>query len=241
MFIKNYLYLILIAFLAGCSPSRIEVANKNVMAGEYQSIRLKKHLDLNEDGTYMIWNLDSAHLPVFGCDYSSKGKWGVLGKEIVELVSEDNYLEQKGYEYNVKLENELSEDSIYLVIRFNEDFLKMYGNESVLSEWILRHSKIISTTETFIKVEKTKFLSGKIPINLSLYSNTAGTFNEVGRPHFIIFRELMMDTDKYNYLTVELPYFDICFFEFTPYKHELFYIKDENTMIWRGEEWKRKR
>jgi hypothetical protein len=53
---------------------------------------------------------------------------------------------------------------------------------------------------------------------------------------FEIFEE-DIDTEKTNYLTITLPNFDLCFFEFEPYKQELLFIKNQKEIIWQGVSW----
>ncbi len=48
-----------------------------------------------------------------------------------------------------------------------------------------------------------------------------------------------IDTEQYNYLTINMPNFDLCFFAFEPYDHELVYVKKANQLIWAGKIWEK--
>lgn len=82
----------------------------------------------------------------------------------------------------------------------------------------------------------TRIYAAELRFNLN--ANIVGTKLYHGRIWFDIFNETI-DTEKYNCLTIFLPYFDRCFFEFEPYYQELIYIKDSNRLFWQGEIWEK--
>ena len=57
--------------------------------------------------------------------------------------------------------------------------------------------------------------------------------------HMLQFHHLIviLNTKKFNYFTISLPNFNQCFYDFEPYYHSYIYIKDKDTLMWKGEEW----
>jgi hypothetical protein len=172
------------------------------------------------------------------CDYASKGKWSLVAGNMLEITSENYYLQQKGFEYELKKENKFSQDSLYVIVIFPSNFhpIKLcltFNNDN---------SKSIITEQTSISLPKSKHLwDRKMSTNLisiNVNADVSGTVLYKSRVLFRIFEEYI-DTEKYNHLTITLPNFDRCFFEFEPYYQELIYIKGENQILWQGDIWKK--
>ncbi len=210
-------------------------------SSKYQALSDDKNyssLDLHKNGTYTLNKAEISFTPVIEqCDYASKGKWSVIADNVIEITSEDYYTEQKRYEYNIKKENKLSQDSLYIQVVFPTDF------HPVKLDFTFNHnnSKSITTDKTYIVLPKSKHLwdrkTATNQINFSLNADVSGTELYKSRILFKIFEE-HIDTEKFNFLTISLPNFDRCFFEFEPYYQELIYIKGRNQLLWQGEIWK---
>lgn len=195
-------------------------------------------LELHNNGTYTLNKAKISFTPVIEqCDYASKGKWSVIADNVIEITSEDYYTKQKGFEYEIKKENKLSQDSLYIQVVFPTDF------HPVKLGFTFNHnnSKAITTDKTYIVLPKSKHLwdrrTATNQISFNVNADISGTELYKSRILFKIFEEYI-DTEKYNYLTISLPNFDRCFFEFEPYNQELIYIKGENQILWQGEIWK---
>jgi len=198
-----------------------------------------ERLELKTDGTYMLMRPEVLFTPIVEqCDYASKGKWSLVADNMLEITSENYYLQQKGFEYELKKENKFSQDSLYVIVVFPTDFhpvkLSLTFNNN--------NSKSIITEKTSISIPKSKHLwDRKTSINLisfNVNADVSGTVLYKSRVLFRIFEEYI-DTEKYNHLTITLPNFDRCFFEFEPYYQELIYIKGENQILWQGDIWKK--
>ncbi|WP_177733515.1 hypothetical protein [Flavobacterium inviolabile] len=241
------LTIILILFLVGCNSIK-NIELQNSPAGTYilRSDKLYQalsdnnysQLELNPDGTFKLFKAEITFSPVVEqCEIASKGKWTVLSNDLLELNSEDKYLKQKGFEYDLKKENKFSQDSLYIQVNFPSDYhpvrLNFHFNNN--------NSKSVKTNKTFMAIPKSMHLwDRKITANLirfSMDADVSGTALYRGRILFSIFEEYI-DTEKYNCLTITLPYFDRCFLEFEPYQ-ELIYIKDKNKLQWKGQVWER--
>lgn len=196
-------------------------------------------IELYKDGTYILDKADVLFTPVLDqCDYASKGKWSVVTNNLLEITSEDYYTKQKGFEYEIKKENKLSQDSLYIQVNFPNNFHPVKLNFT----FNYNNHKSITTDKTNIVLPKSKYLlSRKTAMNkivFNLNADISGIKLYKSRVLFEIFEEYI-DTEKNNYITITLPNFDRCFFEFEPYYKELIYIKDKNQLFWRGEVWRK--
>ena len=157
---------------------------------------------------------------------------------MIEITSDNYYMEQKGFKYEINKEKKLSQDSLYIEVVFPTDF------HPVKLDFTFNHNnnKSITTDKTYIVVPKSKYLWDKRTatnqISFSLNADVSGTELYKSRILFKIFEDYI-DTEKFNFLTINLLNFDRCFFEFEPYNHELIYIKDRNQIFWEGGIWKR--
>jgi len=235
---KLLLMLIVASCLISCVSTKKSKSSNQDISGIYNRQESTEKLELKSDGTYVLFNPEQSFSPVFEqCEIASKGKWSVLSNGMLELTSEDKFLKQKGFEYEINKENKLSQDSLYIQINFPTDFhpvkLNFYFNNS--------NSKSIKTVRTFIVLPKSKYLwDRKININqisFSMDADISGTTLYKGRILFSIFEEYI-DTEKTNFLTITLPNFDRCFFEFEPLNKELINIKNSNQLYWQGDIWK---
>jgi hypothetical protein len=207
----------------------------------YQALSEKNYssLEIHKDGTYTLNKSEISFIPVIKqCDYASKGKWSIIANNVLEITSEDYYTKQKGFEYQIKKENKFSQDSLYIQVVFPDNI------HPVKLGFTFNHnnSKSITTDKTHVVLPKSMYLwDRRTAINqvgFSLNADISGTELYNGRILFEIFEE-SIDTEKYNYLTITLPNFDRCFFEFEPYYQELIYIKDGNQLLWQGDLWEK--
>lgn len=237
---RKFLFISIVAFqLIGCISTKGQKLKAQNTTGVYQRQNSSEKLELKSDGTYTLWNAEISFTPVIEqCDYASKGKWSVIAYNVLEITSEDYYTKQKGFEYEIKKQNKFSQDSLYIQVIFPTDF------HSVKLDFTFNHdnSKSVITDKAYIVLPKSKHLwnrrTATNQIGFSLNADVSGTELYNGRILFKIFEE-SIDTEKYNYLTINLPNFDRCFFEFEPYYQELIYIKGRNQLLWRGEIWKK--
>lgn len=237
---KKLLLILVAAFqLVGCVSTKGQKMGVVDLSGIYERQESTERLELRPDGTYTLFNPEILFTPVIEqCEYASKGKWSVVADNVLEITSENYHGQQKGFEYEIKKENKFSQDSLYIQVVFPTDF------HPVKLGFTFNHnnSKSITTDETYIVLPKSKHLWNRRTatnhISFSLNADVSGTTLYRSRILFKIFDE-DIDTEKFNFLTITLPYFDRCFFEFEPYYQELILIKDKNRLQWQGEFWKK--
>lgn len=248
---RKLLFILVVAFqLVGCISTKGQKMKIEDLSGiyvletgsKYQALSDDKNyssLELHKNGTYTLNKAVVTFMPVIEqCDYASKGKWSGIADNVIEITSEDYYTEQKGFEYEIKKENKFSQDSLYIQVVFPNDF------HPVKLDFTFNHnnSKSITTNKTYIVLPKSKHLwdrrTATNQISFSLNADVSGTELYKSRILFKIFEE-SIDTEKFNFLTISLPNFDRCFFEFEPYNQELIYIKGKNQLLWQGEIWKK--
>jgi hypothetical protein len=191
------------------------------------------------NGEYVLYNPKSKQSPLFvQCDYASKGKWSIVERNLIQITSENYYLEQAGYKYSIEGERKYSDDSLYIVLKLPDNVppLKMTLNFNHQA------GKSVTSLNNFIALPKLKDYSNKIRetnfISLALEADVSGENIYRSRVTFKIF-EKYINTNDSNYLTVVLPNFDNCFYEFEPIANELLYIKNNNQIYWKGEIWSR--
>lgn len=234
---KKALVILIVSFqLIGFSSAKGQKTNTQV-SGVYEREESSEKLELKSDGTYTLWNPEITFTPVIEqCDYASKGKWTILADNVIEITSENYYTEQKGFGYDLKKENKLSQDSLYIQVVFPTDFHPVSLNFT----FNYKNNKSITTDKTYIVLPKSEYLwnrrTATNQISFNLNADVSGTEIYKGRILFKIFEE-SIDTEKHNYLTITLPSFDRCFFEFEPFYQDLILIKNKNTIIWQGDTW----
>lgn len=237
---RKLLFILIIVFqLISCISTKGQRLKVLDMSGVYERQESSEKLELKPDGTYTLWNAEISFTPIIEqCDYASKGRWSVMAENMIEITSEDYYTEQKGYKYEIKEENKLSQDSLYIQVIFPTEF------HPVKLSFTFNHnnSKSITTDKTYIVLAKSKYLwdrrTSTNQISFNINADISGIKLYNSRILFKIFEEYI-NTEKYNYFTIILPNFDRCFFEFEPYYQELIYIKDKNQLLWQGDIWKR--
>jgi hypothetical protein len=237
---KIFLLLISTFNLISCKSQKVDVEKQIELAGIYTAKDSYEKLEFNSDGNYILYNpKGNGHYEIEKCEYASKGKWRLLSNDVFEITSENYQVKQKGFEYELKKENKYSQDSLYINVKFPNDFhpvkLNFYFNNN--------NSKSIHTESTVVKLLKSKHLLPKSIysvnrnyIAFSLDANISGTSLYKGRIMFEIFEE-DIDTEKTNYLTITLPNFDRCFYEFEPYNQEMIFIKNTKEIFWKGYVW----
>lgn len=228
--------------LIGCTSIKNQKRSIYNISGVYENQSSLKKLELEPNGKYSIWNAENSSDLVFEeCEYTSKGKWSVMADNVIELTSEDYYTKQKGFEYEIKEENKFSQDSLYIQVNFPTDFHPV----SLHFSFNYDTSKSVTTDKTYIALPKSKYLwtrkNSTNQIGFSLNANVVGTKFYNSRAMFEIFEDSqeVIDTHKFNYLTINLPNFDRCFFEFISYNQDLIYLNHDNNILWQGEIWKK--
>jgi hypothetical protein len=246
---KAQQFLILFTYcLFGCKTQQIVQGNiSKSIQGIYKQKESSIKMELKADGSYILYNPLVTFTPlVEQCEYASKGTWGKLSNDVLEITSENYYQQQKGFKYELQKDNKLSQDSLYIKINLPDSIVYYKSGNPVNFSFTFNDnvSKSISTNKNVIAISKQKHLGLK-PIqrniiDFSLNANVLGTTLYKGRILFKIFEE-EIDTEKYNHLTVNLPNFDLCFFEFEPYKAELIFVKNDSQLIWQGKVWEKSR
>src|SRR6218665_3951967 len=236
---KARTFLIIFSFscFLGCKTQKIPQDNiwQN-QQGIYKQKWSRNKLELKSDGTYILYNPPLGFcLLLEQCEYASKGKWGLLSNDVVEITSE-NYYRQQGFKYELKKENKFSRDSLYIKFNLPEDFLLYRGDDAVTFQILINH-KSIRTNNALTIIPKLKYLQAETSDSVNR-NNFDFYFYKNGSDYFRLFKEAI-DTKKSNYLTITLPNFDLCFFDFELYKQELIFIKKKNKLIWQGESWER--
>ncbi len=241
---------VLISFLQSCKTTKVNSIQKENIVGVYflksdklyQALSDKNYssLEIHKDGTYKLNKAEVKFTPVIKqCDYASKGKWSVVADNVIEITSEDYYSEQKGFDYEIEKENKFSQDSLYIQVVFPEDFQPPV---KLRFGFNYQEVKILENGETFIALPKSEYLwnrrTATNQIIFTVDANILGVYLYKSRINFPIFED-SIDTEKYNYLTITLPNFDKCFFEFEPYYQELIYLKNTSKILWQGAIWKK--
>src|SRR6218665_3512441 len=98
---KARTFLIIFSFscFLGCKTQKIPQDNiwQN-QQGIYKEKGSGRKLELKSDSTYILYNPPVRFSPVIEeqCEYASKGKWGLLSNDVVEITSE-SYSRQQGF------------------------------------------------------------------------------------------------------------------------------------------------
>jgi len=239
---KNTCVIIALFFLLGCKAQEFSAVKKSDMSGTYIEKNSSEKIELKSNGAYVLYKAPITFSPVIEqCDYASNGQWSIVSGNVLEITSENYNLQQDGFKYDIKKENKFSQDSLYIRVVFNNiDFHPL----KLSFTFNHNNSKSISTDDTYIVLPKSEYLwnrrTSTNQIGFSLNANVSGTSLYKSRILFEIFNE-EINTEKNNYLTITLPNFDRCFYEFEPYYKELIYIKGKNALLWRGQIWDREK
>lgn len=240
----------LIPLLQSCRIAKVNSNQKMDIEGVYhlkndklyQALSDKNYssLEIHKNGTYTLNKAEVKFTPVIEqCDYASKGKWSVVADNVLEITSEDYYAKQKGIEYEIKRENKFSQDSLYIQVVFPGDFQPPV---KLRFGFNYQEVKVLDNGKMRVALPKSTFLwnrrTATNQIIFTIDADISGVSIYKSRINFPIFEE-SIDTEKYNFLTITLPNFDRCFFEFEPYNNELIYIKEKNKLFWQGEIWKK--
>lgn len=224
----------------------IETKNDNeiITQGVFMQQDTGLKLQLTNEGYYILFNPEnSGHFVMEQCEFASKGKWNQLSSDVMEIISENYYVQQDGFKYDLKKENKYSKDSIYIELKLPNEFLNS-RKEVIKSTFYFNHNtnKTITTKKNSIVIAKEKYLFAKPNevnhIGFSLNADILGTSIYESRIMFKIFEE-DINTEKFNNITINLPNFNLCFYEFETYNHELIYIKNQKELIWQGKIWKK--
>ncbi|WP_147473920.1 hypothetical protein [Chryseobacterium nematophagum] len=233
---KNYTIILLLQF---CVSGYLQSQTINDYSGVYKIKGSEQKLDLNPKGSYILYNPESfGHLATDFCEYASKGQWKKISSDVIDITSENYYLKQEGFKYDLKQESKLSKDSVYIDIILPKDFEEVATPEFDL---LLNYktSKRIRSASNRIKLSKKDYslVGVKNQLTLNLIFNAKGERFFNNRLNYNILQDYNLDTNTYNYFIISLPNFNQCFYDFEPYYHSYIYVKDKNTLIWKGEEW----
>lgn len=243
---KAPVFIILLIFcqLNSKAQNKLDTAQQGIYKQKGSSVKL----ELKSDSTYVLYNPEgNGHLAIEECNYSSRGKWKQMSDEVLEIMSENYYQKQEGFEYELKKENKFSQDSLYITVNLPDNLIYYKNGIPVNFSFTFNNdvSKSIATNQSSISLPKQKHLWPKTssPVNrnhiaFALNANISGTTLYKSRIMFEIFEE-DIDTEKTNYLTITLPHFDLCFFEFEPYNKELLFVKNPKELIWQGKSWEK--
>lgn len=234
----KYYELLLIIFIASCSSVQpLKSIEETTIAGVYIESNSTKRIEFYSNGDYLLYNPISTRAPVFErCEYSSKGKWSQIDNNIFQILSENYYIKQDGFDYNIVGEKRFSDDSLYLKIKFPTEFHPV----KVVINFNDKVGNSILADKDFIVVPKPKHRAKNIKdvhlISLDLEADVSGQDVYRSRITFKIFENYINLSDS-NYLIIDLPNFNRCFYEFEIYKSELLYLKNEEQLYWQGEIW----
>lgn len=241
---KELILMILFAFLQQNCVAQIGLSKGQ--QGIYKRKGSDSRLELKSDNSYILYNSKgSGHYEIEQCSYSSKGRWKKMSNNLLEITSEDYYQTQDGFKYELKKEDKFSQDSLYISIHMPDSNLNGENNININFSFNFNNdmSKYLSTNKRLITLAKKDYLLAKTSNSVNrnyiafyVNANVSGTVLYKSRIMFKIFEE-NVDTEKSNYLSIELPYFDLCFFKFEPYNQDFVFIKNEKELIWRGENW----
>lgn len=231
------------SFMISCSTTKVVSLNSKQLQGVYFRQGSSEKIELKFDGTYILKKAEIKFTPVIEqCEIASKGKWTILSDDVLELTSEDVFLKQKGFDFELKKENKLSQDSLYIKVNLPNDY---EPNVRMTFTFNYNVNKSIETEKAQIVIPKSKYLWTKSSnsvnrnhIDFSINAYVTGVHLYKSRITFKIFEE-DIDTEKTNYITISLPNFDRCFFEFEPLYKELLYIKNSRQLFWKGDCWEK--
>src|SRR5690606_36733787 len=97
--------------LIGCASTK-KLPDENIMGIymlgsdlKYQALsddRNYSSLEIRNDGTYLLKRADILFTPVIEqCEIASKGKWSIITDNVIEITSEDYFIKQKGFNYDI--------------------------------------------------------------------------------------------------------------------------------------------
>ncbi|SMO43829.1 hypothetical protein SAMN06265171_101821 [Chryseobacterium rhizoplanae] len=233
---KNH---IIILILQACIWNFASCQAVNDYSGTYGIKGSGQKLQLDSKGFYILYNSKSfGHLATDFCEYASKGQWKKISSDVIDLTSENYYLKQEGFKYDLKQESKLSKDSVYINIILPKEFEDIATPEYDLL-FNYNTSKRIVTINRQIKLSKKDYslIGVKNQLTLNIKFNAKGERFFNNRLNYNILQDYPFDVEKFNYFTISLPNFNQCFYDFEPYYHSYIYIKDKNTLMWKGEEW----
>lgn len=208
--------------------------------GIYKKNNSSTKLELDAKGLYTLYNPKSLdHFVIEQCNYASKGQWRYINdNNAIDLISENYYQRQKGFEFEIKSENKHSNDSIYINIQLSKDFNDVIPTPIFNVLINSNTSNLIETSSQNIKISKKVLANNfKNTINFDILFKVYGNIFYNNRLRYRILENYTLDISKANYFTISLPYFDQCFYEFEPYYHDYILIKDKKTLMWKGVEW----
>ncbi|MCX8532082.1 hypothetical protein [Chryseobacterium luquanense] len=216
---------------------------QNFKPGLYIKKNMTDKIEFKNNGSYILYNVQNlGHLALDQCDTLSIGQWKIISNDILDLTSENYYKEQLGYKYELEKSNKGSQDSIYIDIKLSDNSKESIPTPEFNILFNYKTAKQIKTKSNKIRISKKEyFLFGKNNrISLDLVFKTSGKVFYSNRLKYNILQDYALNLESNNFFTINLPYFNQCFFYFEPYYHSYIYIKDKNTLIWKGEEWIKK-
>lgn len=235
---KNLVIIILSFFVIQMFNS--QKIKDDFKAGIYIKKGLTDRIEFKDNGSFILYNSqNSGHLALDQCDISSIGQWQRISNDVLDLTSENYYEKQQGYKYELKKSAKGSQDSIYIDIQLSKDFETSIPTPEFNILFNYKTSKQIETRNKEIVISKKEYslFGKKNQFSLDLVFKPSGKTFYYNRLRYNILQDYLLDVESNNYFTINLPYFDQCFYEFEPYYHSNVFIKDRNTLLWQGEEW----
>lgn len=233
---RNIILMCLIFFFKSYCAQNL---NNESINGIFKKKGSTERIELQNNGSYVLYNSENlGDLALDRCDILSKGQWKKIDN-IIDLTSENYYQKQKGFQYELKQETKASKDSIYLNIILPKDFETSIPTPEFNVLFNYKTAKQIETISSIIRISKKEYslYGSNNQISLDLIFRPSGKTFYTNRLRYTILKDYAIDINKNNYFTINLPYFDQCFYEFEPLYHSIVYVKNKNTLYWGGEEW----
>ena len=123
---KNILILFFVILLYGCTISHKSIINNDNLSGVYSVKYFPVLLTIDSNGTYLITNSIDRMEYFYRdnlCDTISTGEWSFSAPNIIDILRDNYYKKQRGFEYNLLKENRLSQYSLYIHANFSRDYL----------------------------------------------------------------------------------------------------------------------
>lgn len=177
----------------------------------------------------------------FCYDTIAEGNFKVINNNVIALFNNKNY--HKVY-YGIKQEKKLSEDTIYfkIVLPNDDAFFARRFRYSFYFD-VPTYQKTFDNT--FVPIPKnviTNQYSQTFLLSLLIKDlNPLGRVEEAKcyqRTSFNIFNSVEYNL-SYNYFTITLLNFNECFVERMDVDNDLIYFNGENSILWRGKEYKK--
>lgn len=207
-----------------------------VYAGEYL------HVSQKNKKFFLIRNQPKAQDVVIPICYDTiaKGHIKEVCSNVFSLFNDNNFSK---VQFDIKQMNRFSEDTLYIMIELPQDdaffpnrFRCLFSFSCIVS--------VVKADSLFIKVPRNVMTECESTFSLSLLMQDLypqWCIEEekcYQRIYFRIF-DLVRINNRDNCLVISLKNFDECFVERIDVKNELIYFDGNNSILWRGKEYRR--